>query len=700
MSLKEPNKVAKWITRHPKTVIFIALILLVPSLIGFMLTGVNYDILSYLPENINSVEGEQILDETFHSASSVILVIEDFNAKDVVKAKNKILDVEGVTKVIWSDNILDISVPQSALPSAIKKIFYSNDGKDTLLLINLDCNCSSERASNAINEIRSIMNKQCFISGMSAIMADTKALTISEAPIYIAFAIALALIVMSFTMDSWVLPFVLLASLGMAVLYNMGTNFMLGEISFITQSIAAILQLGVTMDYSVFLMDRFDEELQLNENKTEAMAKAISKTFTSLAGSSLTTVFGFLAMCFMTLTLGFDIGIVMAKGVVLGVITVVTVLPAMVLILYKPIYKFKHRRFVPKFGGLAKFSYNKRKRLLALFLILLVPAYLAQSSVVKYYNIVQGLPQDMESVASLNKIKKDFNMSNSHFVIIDKDTPKGKVSSIIQEMKAVDGVETVVALGEYVGAGIPASILPDSIKVTAESGDYQMMMINSAYDTGTDELNAQIDELDEILNKYAPDGYLTGEGIMTKDLISVADNDFVVTSAISIAAIFILIAIVFKSFSIPLILVMMIELSIWINIGISYLAGNPISFITPTVINCVQLGATVDYAILMTTRFKEELNTGKDKKTAIIDAATSSCTSVFQSALVFFSATIGVYFICNVTMIKEICSLLARGSFISAVVIMTVLPPVLYLLEGFINKTTYKWKNSGEEKKA
>lgn len=696
--MKQTNSMARWITNHPKTVIIVALILLIPSIFGFLVTGVNYDILSYLPEDINSVEGEQILDETFQNASSVIVVIEDYNAKDVVKAKEKISEVEGVTKVIWSDNILDTTVPQSALPSAVKKIFYSQDGKDTLLLVNLDCNCSSDRATEAIKDIRSIMNKQSFISGMSAIMADTKALTLSEAPIYISFAIALALIVMSFTMDSWVLPFVLLASLGMAVVYNMGTNFMLGEISFITQSIAAILQLGVTMDYSVFLMDRFNEEQQYTSDKKEAMARAISKTFTSLAGSSLTTIFGFLAMCFMTLTLGFDIGIVMAKGVMFGVITVVTVLPAMVLLFYKPIYKFKHKRFVPKFQGLANFSFKRRKALLALLLVLIIPMYLAQSSVEKYYNIVQGLPQDIDSVASLNKIKTDFNMANSHFVIIDKDTPKGKVNSIIQEMKKVDGVDNVIALGEYVGAGIPASILPGSIKLVAESGDYQMMMINSEYETGTDELNAQIDTLNEILNKYTSEGYLTGEGVMTKDLISVADNDFVVTSAISIITIFILIAIVFKSISIPAILVLMIELSIWINIGISYFSGNEISFITPTVINCVQLGATVDYAILMTTRFKDELNLGKDKKTAILDAAASSCTSIFQSALVFFSATIGVYFICNITMIKEICSLLARGSFISAVVIMTVLPAVLYMLEGFIGKTTYKWKPQKEEK--
>ena len=498
-------------------------------------------------------------------------------------------------------------------------------------------------------------------------------------------------------MDSWVLPFVLLASLGIAVVYNMGTNLIFGEISFITKSIAAILQLGVTMDYSVFLIDRFDEEQRYTDNRSLAMGRAVAKTFTALMGSSLTTVFGFLAMCFMTLTLGFDIGIVMAKGVVFGIITVVTVLPSMVLLLYKPIYRFRHKRFVPKFNGLASFTTKHRRVFAIILLVLLVPAYLAQSNVSKYYDVVSGMPQDLDSIVALNKMKEEFNMANTHFVVIDDDIPDGKVNSMIQDIKEIDGIETVVALGEYVGAGIPKSIIPESVKSIAEKDGYQMMMINSDYSTGTDELNAQIDEMNNVISKYTDSGYLTGEGVLTKDLISIANNDFVVTSIISTVAIFILVAICFKSISIPCILVLMIELSIWINIGLSYFMGTEISFITPTVINCVQLGATVDYAILMTTRFREEIQSGKDKKTAIHDAAASSCTSIFQSALVFFSATIGVYFICDIKMIKEICELLARGSFISAIMIMLVLPPVLYILEGVINKTTYKWRVSDKE---
>ncbi|MGN1168775.1 MAG: RND family transporter [Acutalibacteraceae bacterium] len=695
--MKINEKLADWVTKHPKIIVSIAVALLIPSIICYMLTGVNYDILSYLPDDVNSVQGENILDETFHCASSAILVVENFDDKEVAGIKEQIEKIDGVVKVMWSDSIIDTTVPNSSLPDVLKNIFYSSDGKSTMLLINFSSSSASEQTGQAIKEIRSLMNKNCFLSGMSAILADTKELSDSQAPIYVAVAICLALIVMSFTLDSWVLPLVLLAALGVAVVYNMGTNLMFGQISFITKSIAAILQLGVTMDYSVFLIDRFNEEMLRTDNRQKAMSKAVSKTFSALIGSSLTTIFGFLAMCFMTLALGFDIGIVMAKGVVIGIITVVTVLPSLVLLLYKPIYKFRHKRIIPSFNGVAKFSLKHRKIFAVLFLILLVPAFLSQQSVDKYYNVVQGMPDDLASVQALNKMKSEFNMANTYFVIIDSDTPSGSVSQMIEEIEDIDGIENIVALNKYVGPAIPDSFLPESIKAIAEKDGYQMMMINSAYDSGTDELNKQVDEMNEVINAHTENSYLTGEGAMTKDLISIADNDFVVTSIISIAAIFLLIAICFKSISIPFILVLMIELSIWINIGLSYLMGSQISFITPTVINCVQLGATVDYAILMTTRFREELQSGKDKRTAIHDAAASSCTSIFQSALVFFSATIGVYFICDIKMIKEICALLARGSFISAVMIMFVLPPVLYLLEKVISRTTYKWKAEKEE---
>ena len=484
--MKGIEKLSEWITRHPKFIMTVALILLIPAIIGYLLTGVNYDILSYLPDDINSVQGEQILDESFHNASSAMLVIENFDDKDVVALKEKIMKIDGVTNVTWTDSVIDTTVPNSSLPSFLRKIFYSTDGKSTLMLINFESASASDETGTAIKEIRSLMNKQCFLSGMSAVLTDTKDLADSQAPIYIAFAIFLALVVMSFTMDSWVLPFVLLASLGIAVVYNMGTNLIFGEISFITKSIAAILQLGVTMDYSVFLIDRFDEEQRYTDNRSLAMGRAVAKTFTALMGSSLTTVFGFLAMCFMTLTLGFDIGIVMAKGVVFGIITVVTVLPSMVLLLYKPIYRFRHKRFVPKFNGLASFTTKHRRVFAIILLILLVPAYLAQSNVSKYYDVVSGMPQDLDSIVALNKMKEEFNMANTHFVVIDDDVPDGKVNSMIQDIKEIDGIETVVALGEYVGAGIPKSIIPESVKSIAEKDGYQMMMINSDYSTGTD----------------------------------------------------------------------------------------------------------------------------------------------------------------------------------------------------------------------
>ncbi|MGN1478841.1 MAG: RND family transporter, partial [Acutalibacteraceae bacterium] len=475
--MKINEKLSDWVTRHPKLIVTVALVLLIPSIICYMLTGVNYDILSYLPENVNSVQGEKILDETFHSASSAILVIDNFDDKQVVEIKEQIEKIDGVVKVMWSDSIIDKTVPNSSLPDVLRNIFYSSDGKSTMLLINFSSSSASEQTGQAIKEIRSLMNKNCFLSGMSAILTDTKELSDSQAPIYVAVAICLALIVMSFTLDSWVLPLVLLAALGIAVVYNMGTNLMMGQISFITKSIAAILQLGVTMDYSVFLIDRFNEEMLKTDNRQKAMSKAVSKTFSALVGSSLTTIFGFLAMCFMTLTLGFDIGIVMAKGVVIGIITVVTVLPSLVLLLYNPIYKFRHKRIIPSFKGVANFSVKHRKAFAVLFVLLLVPAFLSQQSVDKYYNVVQGMPDDLASVQALNKMKSEFNMANTYFVIIDSDTPSGSVSQMIEEIEDIDGIENIVALNKYVGPAIPDSFLPQSIKGIAEKDGYQMMMI-------------------------------------------------------------------------------------------------------------------------------------------------------------------------------------------------------------------------------
>lgn len=690
------NKIARFIAYHPKTILLIATLLLIPSVLGYIGTRINYDIMSYLPEDLDSVKGEVILDEVFGNAANAFIVIEDMEAKDVSAVKEKIAAVDGVKSVTWVDSFLDTSIPQSMLPDVVTKIFYSADGTKTLLMVQFVEDGSSERTMSAIKAIKGVMNAQCFMSGMSAIMTDTKDLVDREAPIYIVIAVALALLALSFTMSSWILPFVLLASLGYAVIYNMGSNIFLGSISYITGSIAAILQLGVTMDYSVFLMDRYEEEFKARGDRKEAMAAAISKTFVSLAGSSMTTVFGFLALCFMSFTLGLDIGIVMSKGVLLGVLSVVVVLPVMILMLDTPIRRFRHKPLVPSFDGLAKFSVKNNKILAIIFVLLIVPSFLAKEHVNMYYDFTKMLPPEMNSVTSLTKLKTDFNMATTHFVIVDENIPAYQVSKMVDEFEATDGVSNVISLNTFVGAAISESLLPDAVKEICQKGGYRLMMVNSVYATASDAGNAQIDTLLEILHRYDPHGYLTGEGALCKDLVAVTARDFKVTSIISIAAIFILIAICFKSITLPIILVASIELAIFINQAISFLLGAEIPFIAPTIIGCVQLGATVDYAILMTSRFKEEMQTTLDKKAAMRRAASAASRSVFQSALVFFCATFGVYLTCNISIVKCICSMLSRGAVISAVIIMLFLPALLIITESIINKTTYHWKPKGE----
>ena len=690
------NKISHYIAYHPKIILLISTILIFPAVIGFVGTRVNYDIMSYLPADLDSVKGEEILDKTFNNAANAFIVIENMTSKDVVKVKSDIEAIDGVKSVTWIDSFIDTSVPQSILPDVVTEIFYSSDGTKTLIMVQFEKDGADELTMSAVEKIEKTMSSQCFISGMSAIMYETKELADKEAPVYICVAVVLALIALSFTMTSWVLPFVLLAALGYAVIYNMGTNFFFGSISYITQSIAAILQLGVTMDYSVFLMDRFEEELQKTDNPKDAMASAISRTFTALTGSSLTTVFGFLALCFMSFTLGKDIGFVLSKGVVLGVLCVAVVLPAMILIFRKPILRFRHRPFVPSFNHLSSFTVNKRKILAIIFLALILPSYIAKENVNMYYDFSKALPEKMQSVSSLTKLKNDFNMATTHFVIISDDIPAYQVSKMVDEFEKTEGISNVISLNTFVGPAISESLLPDAVKEICQKGGYRLMMVNSVYATATDNGNKQIDELLSILHKYDPNGYLTGEGALCKDLVDVTARDFKITSIISIAAIFILIAIVFKSITIPFILVGCIELAIFINQSISFLLGAEIPFVAPTIIGCVQLGATVDYAILLTTRFKEELQHTPNKYEAMKTAAMASGRSIFQSAIVFFSATFGVYLICNISIVKSICSMLARGAIISALVIMFFLPSLLCICEKFINKTTYQWRPKGE----
>ena len=683
------KRIAKFIAYHPKTITIIAVLLLIPAAIGYINTFVNYDILSYLPGDLDSVKGENELDETFNSASMSFLVIEDMPSKDVAALKEKIAKVDNVSSVIWVNDIADISIPQEIIPQAVKDIFYSKDGKCTMMLLQYKYKAVTDETMKAIEDVRGLLNNQCFLSGMGVIMKDTRDLADSQAPIFIAIAIAIALVVMTFCMESWIEPWVLLAALCMAVVYNMGTNLIFGQISYITQCIAAILQLGVTMDYSVFLIDRFEEEKPKYADKRDAMASAIQGAFLSLSGSSLTTIFGFLALCFMDLSLGKDIGLVMAKGVVFGVLTVTIVLPALVLQCDKIIHKYRHRSFIPKFDKLNNFVVNHKKVWVAIFVVLFIPSYIMQSNVNVYYSMDRMLPDDIGCIAALNKMKEEFNMATSHFIIVDDSLDASDLVKMENEIKGTAGVTNMVAYNSFVGSGIPDSMIPDELKSIAKSGGRQMILVNTSYVAATDECNEQLTKINNIVKKYDKNGYVTGEGAMYKDLIDITDHDFKLTSVLSILSIFILIAIIFKSISIPTILVMSIELAIFVNKAISFATGTTLSFIAPTIIGCVQLGATVDYAILLTTRFREEMRNGHNKLDAIKIAANASDRSIFQSALVFFGATFGVFLTCDIKIVKEVCLLLARGSLISAGVIVFMLTPLLLVLEGLIEKTTY-----------
>lgn len=685
------KRIALWEAKHPKIVIAIALALIVPAIIGFIMTRVNYDIMSYLPDSVESVQGEEILDKTFNNASMSIIVVEKSDARYVAALKEEIEKMDAVSSVIWVNSLADISIPQDVLPDVLKDIFYSKSSDSTMMLVQYKYAGSSAETMQTIKNIKTLLSKNAFISGVSAIVEDTKELSDKEAPIYIVLAIVVALVAMSFMMESWLQPFIVLAALGIAIIYNMGTNVFKGEISFITQSIAAILQLGVTMDYSVFLIDRYNEEKLKTPIREEAMANAVTKSFTALMGSSLTTIFGFLALCFMTFTLGLDIGLVMAKGVVFGILTVVLILPELVLIFEDTMNKYKHKSFLPHFEKLNNFVFKYKAVFAVLFVLLLIPAYLLQSKVDLYYNMDKALPKNLISIQGLYKMKDEFQMASTQFVIIDDSIDSGKLTKLENEIENLDGISTVLSYNKVIGPAIPDDIVPDKILDICKKDGKQLMMVNSVYESASDELNSQIDKMTAIVKAYDPNAIVTGEGAITKDMIVTTNRDFNVTAMLSLIAIFILLAVTFKSISLPVLLILSIELAIWINLSISKILGAEVSFVGPTVINCIQLGATVDYAVLLTTRFREELHSGLDKKEAILKAANAAERSVFQSAVVFFVATFAVYLVCNISIVKGICSLLARGSVISAASIVFFLMPLLYIFEGVISKTTFGW---------
>lgn len=686
------NRLASWITKNPKKVILIAVLLLIPSLLGFIFTPVNYDILSYLPEKLDSVKGINILDKDFNEASMGIIVLRDMEWAEMKDLEKGISEIENVKTVLWLGAASNSPIPLSMLPEGVTSMLYSADGESTLMMVQFITPGASTETLDAVEQIQELLPEQCLMSGTAAMTYDVSVLIMEQAPIFAGIAVILALIALGLTMESFMLPIVMMIAIGIAVLYNMGTNFMFGQISFITQAIAAILQLAVTMDYSIFLMDRYVEEKPKYRNREAAMAKAITGTFVSLSGSSLTTVFGFLALCFMSFTLGLDIGLVMAKGVVFGILTVVLVLPALLLVFENAINKTRHRSFIPPFGGLNKLTIKLRHVMAIIFALLIVPAWFAQDNVKMYYNMMKAMPAEMESVVAMEKLRDDFNMASMNMILIDSELPDTEKIKLTEELTELDGVSTVMGLNAMTGTTISVDVLPDSMRTMLSANGKELMLVNSVYSPTTDECNAQLEQINSIVKKYDSNAYVTGEAPMYKDLIEVTDRDFVITNIISIAAVFVLIAIIFKSFSIPFILVLSIELAIWINISISFLTGEEICFITPTIISCVQLGATVDYAILLTTRFREEIQKGADKKQAMKIAADTSHRSIFQSALVFFAATIGVYIICDIDIVRSICAMLARGSIISALVIILFLTPVLVVSEGVINKTTYKWR--------
>ncbi len=692
------KKFGRVIAKHRILVLIIATILLIPAIYGTINTRINYSILDYVPAGFDSTDGQKILSENFTAAESSMLIVEGMETNDILKLKAKLSNIENIKDVIWIDDLLNVSIPNEVLPDDIREVLFSENS--TILLINFEYEKISDETHKAIDDIRKVAGKQCFLSGITAIVKDTKDLSDKETPLYILIAVVLSIVVLAMTMKSTIIPFVFLVGIGFAVLFNMGTNIFLGQISYITKALAGVLQLGVTMDYSIFLLHRYDEEREKYSDKTEAMAEAISKTIVSISGSSLTTIAGFLALCAMQLTLGKDIGIVMAKGVLFGVICTITVLPSLLLIFDKPIHRFSHRTLLPTFEKTASFVTKKYKLFIVIFLVAFVPSIYGKINASVYYNLDESLPKDMKSIVATNKLKEQYNMSTTHFILVSDQLSSYKVKEMVKEMEEVDGIEKVIAVDKYLGPEIPAEFIPQDIMSMVQNNGYKLMIANSKYKAARAEENAQIEEMTNIAKRYDENAMIAGEGPLTKDLIKISESDFKRVSFASILAIFLIILVIFGSITIPIILVMSIELAIFINMGIPFYTGTEIPFIASIVIGCIQLGATVDYAILMTTRFREEIRNGHDKVKAAEIAVKGSARSIVTSALAFFVATFGVGVISDMELIKSLCLMMSRGAIISMIVIIFVLPSLLLAGEKIISVTTRNWKDKEVEKEA
>ena len=677
----------KKVVKYRVLILILGVLLLIPSVFGYLNTRVNYDVLTYLPDNIETMKGQDILVNDFGTGAFSMFIVDGMEEKDVAELKEKIEKVDHVANVIWYDSIADISVPMSMLPDDIYDVFNSDTG--TMMAIFFDEGTSSDGTMDAIAQIRKIAGKQCFLSGMSAVVTDTKNLAEKETPVYVLIAVILAVIVLGLTMESFFVPLLFMLSIGMAIIYNLGSNYFMGEISYITKALAAVLQLGVTLDYSIFLMHSYEEQqVRYDGDKNRAMAHAISQTFSSVMGSSITTIAGFIALCFMSFTLGLDIGIVMVKGVIFGVIACVTILPSMILCCDKIIEKTKHKPFLPNIGRISDKVTKRYLVYVVLFLLFLFPAIYGNNHTAVYYNLDETLPKDLPSIIANEKLKEDYDMNTTHMILVDSSVSSTDVNKMIKEMDKVDGVKWALGLDSLVGPSVPSDMIPESVSSMLKNDKYQLLLVNSEYKVASDEVNAQIKTLNKILHKYDKTGMLIGEGPLTADLIDITDQDFKTVSAVSIGIIFVIILVLFKSISLPVILVGVIEFAIFVNMGIPYYTGTKLPFVASIVIGTIQLGSTVDYAILMTTRYKRERNHGANKHDAITTAHRVSAQSIMVSALSFFAATIGVGLYSNIDMISSLCILMARGALISMVVVIFVLPSMFMVFDKVIVKTS------------
>ena len=690
---------SKAVVRGRVAILILTVLLMIPAVFGMLETRINYDMLNYLPDDMDTVIGQNALLEDFGKGAFSFIVVENMPEKDVAALQEKLESVEHVETVLWYNSLMDTSIPMQLLPDKLYDAL--NTGDATMMAVFFDTATSADETMDAIREIRSIAGKQCFVSGMSALVTDLKDLCEQEEPIYVAIAVVLACVAMMVFLDSWLIPFVFLASIGAAILLNLGSNWFMGEISYITKALSAVLQLAVTMDYSIFLWHSYNEQRAIYPDKCEAMAHAISATLTSVVGSSITTIAGFLALCFMSFTLGRDLGIVMAKGVLLGVLSCVTVLPSLILLLDKPLQKTRHSSILPKMDGLAKGVTKVFPVFLALFVVLAPVFYFAydKTNDEVYYDMGQCLPEDMEYVIANSKLSEEFDIASTHMLLVDASLPSKQVRSMISDMEQVDGVKYVLGLESVVGAGVPEEILPDSVRSILKSDKWELLLINSEYKVASDEVNAQIDSLNAILKKYDPTGMLIGEAPCMKDMIETTDHDFKVVNAVSILAIFLIILLVERSISLPFLLIAVIELAIFINLGLPHFLGQSLPFIAPICISTIQLGATVDYAILMTTRYKAERLAGKEKRPAVITALSTSIPSIIVSVMGLFAATFGVAIYSDIDIISSMCMLMARGAIVSMLCVILILPALLLLCDRLVCATTLGMRHCNHSRK-